>query len=206
MIISSTTCPKILLVLLEAVLLGSDPMLTEVNKSLPIDYSLLWIQSLFRGYKYSTGGENPIPDFLIDFFFQIFFSFLLPCIFVKWNLSSSVAFPNLHSSDRLQASRKTSLNPWKLSAFFHYAKMFSIKQREISLCQIGVMMFQRFWLVSRLPVKILVALQTSCGWSTPLLEPPLIILWLQMEESLNYFGPALMVLGIINSTLSELIM
>lgn len=91
--------------------------------------------------------------------------------------------------------------------FIMLSKMFSIKaERERSLCQIGVTAFQRFWLVSRLPVKMHVALQTSCGLSTPLLEPPLIVLWLQMEDSLNYFGPVLRVLSIINSMLSELTM
>lgn len=59
--------------------------------------------------------------------------------------------------------------------------MFSVKQTEIVPCQISVMTFQRFWLVSRLPVKIHVAVQTSCGQSTPLLEPPLIILWFLVE-------------------------
>lgn len=35
-IISSTTCPKILFVLLEALHIGSDPVLTEVNKISPL--------------------------------------------------------------------------------------------------------------------------------------------------------------------------
>lgn len=39
MIISSTTCPKIFFVLLEALLIGSDPVLTEVNKI----SSLVWV-------------------------------------------------------------------------------------------------------------------------------------------------------------------
>lgn len=71
------------------------------------------------------------------------------------------------------------------------------------LCQIGVMTFQRFWLVCRLPVKIHVAVQTSCGRSTPLLVPPLIMLWLPMEENLKCFGPVVTVLSVINSTLHE---
>lgn len=80
--------------------------------------------------------------------------------------------------------------------------MFSVKQTEIVPCQISVMTFQRFWLVSRLPVKIHVAVQTSCGQSTPLLEPPLIILWFLVELKkknllVNGFGLLVTVLQII---------
>lgn len=88
--------------------------------------------------------------------------------------------------------------------------MFSMKQTEIVPCQISVMTFQRFWLVRRLPVKIHDGAQTSCGRSTPLLEPPLIILWFLVEGKgggaqppMNGFGPLVTVLQIILITNGE---